>query len=51
MGDIATVEYSNLMGRVKPRQQKETQVVNSIAQAVQAYQSGRHSTIREATDS
>jgi len=45
MWDIATAEYSNTMGRGKPGQQKETQVENSIAQAVQAYQSGRHSTI------
>jgi len=51
MRDIATAEYSNPMGRVKPLQQKETRVQNSIAQAVQAYQSGRHSTIREAADS
>jgi len=51
MRDIATVEYSNPMGRVKLQQQKETQVENSIAQAVQAYHSGRHSTIQKEADS
>ena len=38
------------MGRVKPRQQKETQGEDAIVWAVQAYKTGRQSTIQKTAD-
>ena len=39
------------MGRVKSRQQKETQVEDAIAGVVQAYQTGEHPSIKQAAES